>query len=235
MRRNGYIKCLAVAALFAAIIGYSVFSDVPQTDAEPPRTPVWLEDEPYLDFDANDLPAPATEAQRAIPTGYNMPLYLQDDPQWGGIEYAGSSISQAGCGLVCAAMAIDYLTNQITYPRDLAAVVGDTCLTDGVNDPGKFCAYAEEAYGLDGSEIYWTLDEALAECADGAVVFAGMTGQLGGQGNCYGGHVVLLWQSFDGDVRIRDPKSGDNSQRPYSDEELNATQWLYFYSLRSIK
>lgn len=220
-----------VAATLAVIVAVSL-CNAQETGGEAVETPVWLQEEPVLDLPVNDLPAPATEAHRVIPTGYNMPLYLQDDPQWGGIEYAGSSISQAGCGLVCAAMAIEYLTNQITYPRDLAAVVGDTCLTDGVNDPGKFCAYAEEAYGLDGSEIYWTLDEALAECADGAVVFAGMTGQLGGQGNYYGGHVVLLWQSFDGDVRIRDPKSGDNSQRPYSDEELRATQWLYFYSLR---
>ena len=46
MRREDYIKCLVVAALFAAIIGYSVFSDGPKTDAEPPRPPVWLEEEP---------------------------------------------------------------------------------------------------------------------------------------------------------------------------------------------
>lgn len=231
MRKETAIRVATVAATLAVIVAVSL-CNAQETGGEAVETPVWLQEEPVLDLPVNDLPAPATEAHRVIPTGYNMPLYLQDDPQWGGIEYAGSNISQAGCGLVCAAMAIEYLTNQITYPRDLAAVVGDTCLTDGVNDPGKFCAYAEEAYGLDGSEIYWTLDEALAECADGAVVFAGMTGQLGGQGNYYGGHVVLLWQSFDGDVRIRDPKSGDNSQRPYSDEELRATQWLYFYSLR---
>lgn len=233
MRRETAIRVATVAAMFAVIVSVSL-CNAQETGGEPVETPVWLQDDPVLDLPVNDIPAPATEARRVIPTGYNMPLYLQDDPQWGGIEYAGSNISQAGCGLVCAAMAIEYLTNQITYPRDLAAVVGDTCLTDGVNDPGKFCAYAEEAYGLEGSEIYWKLDEALGECGERSVVFAGMSGQLGGQGSFYGGHVVLLWRGSDGEVHVRDPKSGENSQRLYSSEELAATQWKYFYTL-SIK
>lgn len=230
----GNIAKAAILAVLAAPIAYVCAFDTPQTDGEAAEAPVWLQEEPVLDLPVNDLPAPATAPQRVIPTGYSMPLYLQDDPQWGYIEYAGSDISRSGCGLVCAAMAIEYLTNQITYPRDLAGIVGDTCLTDGVNDPGKFCAYAEEAYGLEGSDIYWTLDEALDVLDEGSVVFAGMSGQVGGEGNWYGGHVVLLWRTGDGDVRVRDPKSGENSQRAYSYDELAMTGWKYFYTL-SIK
>lgn len=234
MKRETVTKGFAVSAMFVAIVAASL-CDAPPTQEKPSEVPVWLQEEAVLDLPVNDVSASSSEACAAIPTGYNMPLYLQDDPQWGGIEYAGSNISQAGCGLVCAAMAIEYLTNQVTYPRDLVGAVGDTCLTDGVNDPGKFCEYAEGAYGLEGSEIYWRIEEAVAECSDNAVVFAGMRGQIGGQGIYYGGHVVLLWMSEDGVVSVRDPKSGENSQRSFSMDELANTQWLYFYTLRSIK
>ena len=91
----------------------------------------------------SDIPMP-----KVIPAGRTMPLYLQDDVQWAHIEYAGdSTVAESGCGLTCAAMALEYLTNQKTTPRDLQGIVGDTCTVHGVNDMALFGDYMEQAYG----------------------------------------------------------------------------------------
>ena len=80
----------------------------------------------------------AIVVDRPIAEGNSMPLWLQTDPQWDYIPYAGGTIGDNGCGLTCAAMAVKYMTLQDITPLTLASFVGDTCLTDGVNDPGKF-------------------------------------------------------------------------------------------------
>ena len=107
----------------------------------------------------SDIPMP-----KVIPAGRTMPLYLQDDVQWAHIEYAGdSTVAESGCGLTCAAMALEYLTNQKTTPRDLQGIVGDTCTVHGVNDMALFGDYMEQAYGLSQSEIYYDLNQAVAD------------------------------------------------------------------------
>ena len=81
---------------------------------------------------------------------------FQTDPQWDYVPYAGGTIGDYGCGLTCAAMAIKYMTLQDITPLTLASFVGDACLTDGVNDPGKFCTWIAEhypEYGIESTPI----------------------------------------------------------------------------------
>ena len=126
-------------------------------------------------------------------------------------------------------MALEYLTNQKTTPRDLQGIVGDTCTVHGVNDMALFGDYMEQAYGLSQSEIYYDLNQAVADVADGSVVFASLTGRFGD--STYGGHIVAIWH-VDGDaVCVRDPASGANSQRSFTRDELANVEWSYFYSL----
>lgn len=170
---------------------------------------------------------------RPIPEGNVMQTWLQDDPQWAHVPYADSTVGEAGCGLVCAAMAIQYMTLQDVTPLQLADYVGDSCLTDGVNDMGKFCDYIVKRYpdyGVEGTGEIWELDDALALVSDGWLVFCGMSGQLGEED--YGGHVVLLWIESDGSYWLRDPASGENSQRAWSEDELRDVDWSYFYGIR---
>lgn len=170
---------------------------------------------------------------RPIHEGGVMQTWLQDDPQWAHVPYAGSTVGEAGCGLACAAMAIQYMTLQDVTPLQLADHVGDGCLTDGVNDMGKFCRYIEETYpdyGVESTGAVWELDDALALVRDGWLVFCGMSGQLGESD--YEGHVVLLWMEGDGSYWLRDPASGANSQRAWSEGELRSVGWSYFYGIR---
>lgn len=211
------LAVLALAVVCSACIALAVHATSSRTvlkeDAAPPIVEI------------NDTPLP-----RVIPSGRTMPLYLQNDVQWAHIEYAGdSTITESGCGLSCAAMAIEYLTNQITTPRDLQAVVGDTCTVGGVNDMALFGNYAQQTYGLVQSEIYFHLDKALSDVEHGAVVFASLVGLFGDES--YGGHIVAIWR-VDGDsVFIRDPASGANSQRAFTRSELESVSWSYFYSM----
>lgn len=170
---------------------------------------------------------------RPVPDGCWMPMWLQTDPQWANVPYAGSTIGEAGCGLVCASMAIEYMTLQSVTPAMLADAVGDSCLTDGVNDPGKFCEWIAShypEYGIEYSPITYELDPVLASVGEGWLAFGGMSGALGD--SSYGGHVVLIWRSEDGSYWVRDPASGENSQRAWSRDELAAVDWKYFYTIR---
>lgn len=179
-----------------------------------------------LALEVNDIPC--EEQQKAIHAGWIMPLYLQDDIQWSRIDYAEGTIGDSGCGLSCAAMAIEYLTGQIVTPLDLEAIVGSTCTVYGVNDMARFGAYMSEAYGLRTSEIYYDLDRALSEVTSSSVVFAGVRGELWER--AYGGHIVCIWKTDGDSVYIRDPASGANSQHRFTVEELRGTEWLYFYT-----
>ncbi len=170
---------------------------------------------------------------RPIPEGNSMPLWLQDDPQWSDYPYAGGTIGEKGCGLVCAAMAVKYMTVQDVTPPMLADAVGDSCITDGVNDPGKFCDWIAAhypEYGIEHTGILYRLDDALAQVDAGWLAFAGMSGTLGERD--YGGHVVMIWRGEGGTYWIRDPASGANSQRAWTREELEGVGWKYFYAIR---
>ena len=172
-------------------------------------------------------------ADRPIAEGNYMPIWLQTDPQWSHVPYANGTIGDSGCGLVCAAMALEYMTLQGITPFQLASYVGDECLTDGVNDPGKLCAWIEShypEYRIESSKIYYETDRALSDVESGWLVFAGMSGALGDSE--YEGHVVMIWRANDEGYWVRDPDSGANSARPFSAEELSAVDFSYFYSIR---
>lgn len=70
-----------------------------------------------------------------------VPVYLQTDERWGGLSYAGEDLAAAGCGLTCAAMAWEWLYGQTCTPAQMLGFVGESCLTDGVNDMEKFCRW----------------------------------------------------------------------------------------------
>lgn len=168
-----------------------------------------------------------------IAEGNHMPLWLQRDPQWDYVPYAGGTIGDSGCGLTCAAMAIKYMTLQEVTPLTLSSYVGDTCLTDGVNDPGKFCDWIAEhypSYNIESTPISYDLAEVLQNVSDGWLAFAGVTGDFGEED--YGGHVVLIWRADDDGYWVRDPASAANSARAFTLEELEQVDFKYFYCIR---
>lgn len=184
-------------------------------------------------YEAAERDRLAIVADRPIAEGNHMPLWLQTDPQWDYIPYAGGTVGDSGCGLVCAAMALEYMTVQGITPLQLSDYVGNSCLTDGVNDAGKFCTWMTNhypEYRIESNGIYYEASRALADVTDGWLVFAGISGTLGDAE--YDGHVVLIWRADDDGYWIRDPDSAGNSSRPFSAEELQSVDFKYFHSVR---
>lgn len=184
-------------------------------------------------YEAAERDRLAVMRDRPAAEGANMPLWLQTDPQWSYIPYAGGTVGDSGCGLVCAAMALEYMTLQHITPLTLASLVGDACLTDGVNDPGKFCSWISEhypEYGIESTPISYDLAPVLQNVSDGWLAFAGMSGALGDSD--YGGHVVLIWRADEDGYWIRDPASSGNSARSFTLEELEQVDFSYFYCIR---
>lgn len=170
---------------------------------------------------------------RPVESSGIMPLYLQKDQQWSESVYSAGTIGSYGCGLTAAAMAVCYLTTDHVTPKDLLSHVGSECLTDGVNDMGKFAAWLSEHYsGLVKLDTFWDIDDALDRVDEGWLVFAGMGGGLGDR--TYGSHVILIWSSNgDGTYQIRDPDDGDNSIRAWSREELETVEWGSFNAIKA--
>lgn len=167
--------------------------------------------------------------QRPIHAGTYMPLYLQAEPTWSNIPYANGNIANSGCGLVCAAMAVKYLTTQDITPLDLAGVVGDSCLTDGVNDPEKLAQWivaAYPSYAITCTGKLYSLDEALAHVDAGGLAFAGVHGAFGDK--YYKSHIVMIWSHDEKGYWIRDPASAGNSARAFTLKELQKADLIYF-------
>lgn len=167
----------------------------------------------------------------------SMPLWLQDDPQWATRTYSDGTIETYGCGLTCAAMAITYETGLQVTPGLLCSLVGDDCLTDRVNDMTKFSQWIEDhysnAYRIETSVTFWSLDEALALVDDGWLVFGGIVGGSLGEKD-YSNHVVLIWRGDgQGNYWVRDPDSGANSQRSYTRDDLTMATWGALNATRS--
>lgn len=161
---------------------------------------------------------------------HTMPLFLQKDLRWYGVQYADGCIGTHGCGLTAAAMATTYITGDLVTPEYLANASGDEFITDGVNDPDKICKWLSEEYGMTYSGEAWTLDEGLALVERGYCVLASMSGQLGDRS--YGSHVILIYGRLGPDYLIRDPDDGENSIRSFSREELSLANWTSFNGVK---
>ena len=159
-----------------------------------------------------------------------MPLFLQKDLRWYGVQYADGCIGTHGCGLTAAAMAATYITGDLVMPDYLASTSGDEFITDGVNDPDKICKWLSEEYGMTYSGEVWTLDEGLALVEEGYCVLASMSGQLGDRS--YGSHVILIYGRFGPDYLVRDPDDGENSIRSFSREELSLANLTSFNGVK---
>lgn len=210
----------ACGALFAAALCFAVVvivANVQNHDQPEPETALPVSEPAY----------------KPIPAGTYMPLYLQDEPQWGHFPYGGGTIADSGCGLACAAMAIKYMTTQDVTPATLADSVGTSCLTGNVNDPSKFASWiigTYPEYGIQATQKLYLLESALDKVNSGWMCFAGLSGGFGDSD--YSGHVILIWRSDDSGYWVRDPASAANSARAFSLEELQAVDFTYFVGIR---
>lgn len=158
-----------------------------------------------------------------------MTLMSQYDDRWSEVKYLQGTVGSSGCGLVCATMAIDYLTNRLWTPVDVVNMVGDSCSESGVNDMGLFSQWmCSIDSSLKCSEQLWTLQSLRSniDYSKVQVAFAGLGGMFGEKS--YGGHVVLLYEFSDSGCMVADPASEANC-RFFSWQEIEDASISYYY------
>lgn len=177
------------------------------------------------------------ELERDV-TVYDTPLvsdpphYTQTDERWKDLPYSSGTVETYGCGLTAAASYVSYILQDPNYTVvNLYNEVGNSCLTGGVNDMGKFCQYLSSTYGVGCSEQYWSTDRAKKDLSNGCCLFASVSGSIEEGYRSYGGHVVLVYKWDDRGIWISDP--GDSSfEVPISEERFDQVfNGQYFYSL----
>lgn len=164
------------------------------------------------------------------PAEPEVPIYTQTDERWGGLPYAGSDLSTAGCGLTCAAMAWEYLSGEECTPAQLLNLVGNDYVQSGQNYMPGFCEWMRsQDQTLDYTVMYEDSERALTDLSQGRLAFGSLTGRLTEDGKEYGGHVVLLTGFHDDLITIHDPTVVYEVQ--IDRERFASVDWTYFISI----
>lgn len=193
----------------------------------------------YILNPKNEVSPSVKKSDDSIPVIYDKPseysrypYYSQTDSRWSDVQYDGdSTIGVSGCGLVSASMVISYIEEDTITPLDLRNQVGDSCITDGVNDMGKFNSYLAAHYDVDTIGPLWTKDDAYKALDDGYILFAGMQGYLDPQGKNYEGHVIVIWSRDETGMYVSDPFNPDFDGF-INDIEFRDLDITYFYGIR---
>ena len=164
------------------------------------------------------------------------PSYMiQYDDRWRYEPYAGSTMEMSGCGLVAAASFLGYYLDDPEYDAmDLYGEVGDSCLTNGVNDMRKFCQYLEAEYGVEWVDQFWKVEYAEEYLCNGYCLFASIhSKQLVPDGKCYyDGHIVLVYEWDDQGIWVIDPADASVTYPISKGRFEQVFSGEYFYAVR---
>lgn len=222
-------------ALACSCLTFYYFSDSPEeasADTVPDTYVDSISDRPF------DPDLYENEQDSSKPSERNMqsPGYMiQYDDAWRHEPYAGSTMEMSGCGLVAAASFLGYYLDDPEYnAMDLFSEVGNSCLTNGVNDMRKFCQYLEDEYGVEWVDQFWKVEYAEEYLCNGYCLFASIhSKQLVPDGKCYyDGHIVLVYEWDDQGIWVIDPADASVTY-PISKERFEQVfSGEYFYAVR---
>lgn len=156
-----------------------------------------------------------TEYQRSN----SVPLFIQWDPRWGYMDYGSSIVGLSGCGPMCLSMAGAYVTGDYeTFRPDRIVAFA---LEEGYRVPDKGTSWnliteGGNKLGLNVSEISLDEESVIQNlkahnpiiCIMGPGIFTA------------DGHFIVLTEYENGQIRINDPNSHENSEHLWSFEEI---------------
>lgn len=159
-----------------------------------------------------------------------IPHLLQWDERWGYAAYGTSTVAVSGCGPTCMSMVLTGLTGDASItPAKVAAYGMENGYIDDTNDTvWLFMEQASLNWGVSCFEINNSENVVAAELASGHPVICSM-----GPGDfTSNGHFIVLTDYDDGNVRVLDPFSRENSEKMWSYEEIVdqfQAMWAYYY------
>ena len=226
------LLCFALACSCLAFYYFS-YKPVPAVaDTVPEPYVESIPDRPFNpEQESEDKDASDTEHRKMDSPSY----MIQYDDKWRYEPYAGSTMEMSGCGLVAAASFLGYYLDDPEYDAmDLYREVGDSCLTNGVNDMRKFCQYLESEYDVEWVDQFWKVEYAEEYLCNGYCLFASIhSKQLVPDGKCYyDGHIVLVYEWDDEGIWVIDPADASVTY-PISKERFEQVfSGEYFYAVR---
>ena len=157
-----------------------------------------------------------------------IPLLIQWDERWGYAPYGTSVVAVSGCGPTCMAMVAAGLTHDPTItPAKMAAYGTENSYVDEENN--TYWAFMQEAganWGLSCYSGFLTEQQLAAELSAGHPVICSM-----GPGYfTQNGHFIVMTGYENGQIRINDPFSEENSARTWSYAEIQGqikAMWVY--------
>ncbi len=132
--------------------------------------------------------------------------YLQTDPKWTNVGYAGSNIGEVGCGPTSMAIILASLVDKNITPPDVAAVAGQQ--SGGTSSHGDLIKGVNQKWGLSISTTPLTMQEAIefVKAGKGYVWMGGTAPEKQKGPFTTGGHMVaMVGVNSDGSVIIADP------------------------------
>lgn len=157
-----------------------------------------------------------------------MPLLMQWDERWGYKEYSGNVMGLTGCGPTCLSMVAMYLSK------------------DTSRDPGWMADFStENGYAAEGSGTAWTLFSEGGEklgfdvteipldekrIADNLEVGNPVVAVMGPGAFTTEGHFIVFTGYEDGKIRVNDPNSRANTEKPWEFEEISSQikqMWVF--------
>ena len=157
-----------------------------------------------------------------------IPLLIQWDERWGYAPYGTSVVAVSGCGPTCMAMVAAGLNHDPTItPAKVAAYGTENSYVDEENN--TYWAFMQEAgadFGLSCYSGFLTEQQLAAELSAGHPAICSM-----GPGYfTQNGHFIVMTGYENGQIRINDPFSEENSARTWSYAEIQGqikAMWVY--------
>lgn len=146
-----------------------------------------------------------------------FPLLLQWDARWGYVRYGDDLLAVTGCGPTCLAMAAAGLTgdNTITPAAVAEQAQRDGYWVDGVTS-WALMTDGCRAWGLISEELPLTESAVTGALDEGRPIICSVRpGDF-----TTTGHFILLAGVEDGNIRVNDPNSPQNSGRTWTYDEL---------------
>jgi len=149
-----------------------------------------------------------------------VPLFLQWDPMWGYEKYGSDFLAVTGCGPTCLAMAGYYLTGSKNMnPAEIAVFAEENgYYASGYGSSWTLISQGSARLGLTATELPLVKKKMVDAVEAGNPVILAM-----GAGDfTTTGHYIVLTGVEDGQFRVNDPNSIENSGKLWSYEQLES-------------
>lgn len=148
-----------------------------------------------------------------------FPLFLQEDERWADTAYGSGEMAETGCGPTCLSMVVCALQEKDEWmpPRMAEWAEKSGYYVAGAGTAWAMMYEGAGEFGISAKELPMSEERIYRELKKGHPIICTMgPGHFTTQGH----YIVLYGQDDFGNVRIRDPKSRENSEKAWKLQDI---------------